>query len=76
MPQPTDLERQVLDNIAVGLGSRESWSGADELEWIANEIGRVRPHPDDCRTTLSSSNKRPDELRRRATSASNTESPH
>lgn len=48
MPQPTDLERQVLDNIAVGLGSRESWSGADELEWIANEIGRVRPHPGDC----------------------------
>lgn len=40
-------DTEVVDKIAVGLGTQETWSGADALEWIANVIGDVRPHPGD-----------------------------
>lgn len=39
----TDTE--IVDAIAVGLGTQDGWSGADTLEWIADVIGQVRPHP-------------------------------
>jgi hypothetical protein len=41
--QVTDSD--VVDAIALGLGTAETWSGADALEWIADVIGRVRWHP-------------------------------
>ena len=37
---------EVLNRIAIGLGSQEEW-GSDELEWIAEAIGTVLPHPGD-----------------------------
>lgn len=40
----TDTE--VVDRIALGLGTQSKW-GSDELEWIADLIGMVRPHPGD-----------------------------
>ncbi|MNY75788.1 hypothetical protein D3C86_2151680 [compost metagenome] len=40
-------DTDVVDAIALGLGTKPEWSGADELEWIANTIGKVRPHPGD-----------------------------
>lgn len=40
----TVLDSDMVDRIALGLGTQEHW-GSDELEWIANAIGRVRPHP-------------------------------
>lgn len=43
----TATDEQVVDRIAALLGTRESWSGADMLERIANLIGYVRPHPGD-----------------------------
>jgi hypothetical protein len=38
-------DSDIVDRIAVGLGTKTSWGGGDELEWIANEVGAVRPHP-------------------------------
>ena len=38
-------DTDVVDAIALGLGTKPEWSGADELDWIANAIGAVRPHP-------------------------------
>lgn len=43
--ETTDTD--IVDAIALGLGTKPEWSGADELEWIANAIGFVRPHPGD-----------------------------
>lgn len=40
-------EVDVVDAIALGLGTRPEWSGADELDWIADTIAAVRPHPGD-----------------------------
>ena len=40
-------DTDIVDAIALGLGTKPEWSGADELEWIANAIGSVRPHPGD-----------------------------
>ena len=38
----------VIDRIATLLGTSEEWSGADMLEFIADLIGDVRPHPGNC----------------------------
>lgn len=38
----------VIDRIATLLGTSEEWSGADMLEFIADLIGDVRPHPGGC----------------------------
>jgi len=40
-----ETDESVVDKIAVGLGTQSSWNGGDCLEWIANLIGQVRPHP-------------------------------
>lgn len=40
-------DTDVVDAIALGLGTKPEWSGATELEWIAETIGAVRPHPGD-----------------------------
>ncbi len=40
-------DTDVVNAIALGLGTRPEWSGADELEWIADAIGQVREHPGD-----------------------------
>lgn len=40
-------DTDVIDAIALGLGTKPEWSGADELEWIADTVGAVRPHPGD-----------------------------
>jgi hypothetical protein len=40
-------DTDIVDAIALGLGTKPVWSGADELEWIANTVGKVRPHPGD-----------------------------
>lgn len=40
-------DTDVVDAISLGLGTRPEWSGGDELEWIADAIGAVRPHPGD-----------------------------
>lgn len=40
---PTDTD--IVDAIALGLGTKASWDGADELEWIADTIAKVRDHP-------------------------------
>ncbi|MFB7917068.1 hypothetical protein [Streptomyces sp. NPDC056061] len=40
-------DTDVVDAIALGLGTRPNWSGAQELTWIADTIGKVRPHPGD-----------------------------
>lgn len=44
--EPTDTD--VLDALSLGLGTKPEWSGAGTLEWVANTIGRVRPHPGDA----------------------------
>lgn len=41
----------AIDKIAIMLGTRAEWSGADMLESIANIIGTVRPHPGDSADT-------------------------
>lgn len=41
-------DTNVIDAIALGLGSRPEWLGADELEWIAEIISAVREHPGDA----------------------------
>lgn len=38
-------DNDVVDALALGLGTRPEWKGGDELEWIANVIGLVRTHP-------------------------------
>lgn len=38
-------DAEVVDAIALGLGTKDEWSGADELEWIAETLARVREHP-------------------------------
>ncbi|MFF1880273.1 hypothetical protein ACFVVC_02225 [Pseudarthrobacter sp. NPDC058196] len=40
-------DTDIVDAIALGLGTKPEWSGADELEWIANAVGTVRSHPGD-----------------------------
>lgn len=40
-------DTDVVDAIALGLGTKPKWSGADDLEWIADTISAVRPHPGD-----------------------------
>lgn len=43
---PRKTDQSVIDKIAVGLGTRAEWDSG-ELEWIAEAIGTVRPHPGD-----------------------------
>lgn len=40
-------DTDVVDAIALGLGTKPEWEGADELEWITDAIGAVRSHPGD-----------------------------
>lgn len=40
-------DTDIVDAIALGLGTRPEWEGAAELEWIADAIGYVRSHPGD-----------------------------
>lgn len=40
-------DTDVIDAIALGLGTRSEWSGGDCLEWIADGIGAVREYPGD-----------------------------
>lgn len=40
-------DTDIVDAIALGLGTKPNWQGRDELKWIADEIGKVRPHPCD-----------------------------
>lgn len=40
-------DTDVVDAIALGLGTKPDWKGLDELKWIANAIAKVRPHPGD-----------------------------
>lgn len=37
----------AIDKIATLLGTSSEWKGADYLQWIADIIGSVRPHPGD-----------------------------
>jgi hypothetical protein len=39
-------DQRAIDVIACGLGTKTEWS-SEELEWIADVIGSVRPHPGD-----------------------------
>ena len=41
-------DTDVVDAIALGLGTRSEWSGGDCLEWIADDIAAVREHPGDA----------------------------
>ncbi|MGW0896948.1 hypothetical protein ACWD0G_08105 [Streptomyces goshikiensis] len=41
-------DTDIVDAIALGLGTSPDWSGADTLTWVADTIGRVRSHPGDC----------------------------
>ncbi|MGW2984278.1 hypothetical protein [Streptomyces goshikiensis] len=41
-------DTDVVDAIALGLGTSPHWSGANTLTWIADTIGKVRSHPGDC----------------------------
>lgn len=41
-------DTDIIDAIALGLGTQSDWSGGDCLEWIANLIGAVRDHPGDA----------------------------
>ncbi|MBD0673929.1 hypothetical protein [Streptomyces sp. CBMA156] len=41
-------DTDVVDAIALGIGTSPDWSGADTLEWIADVIGKVRSHPGGC----------------------------
>ncbi|PUB32494.1 hypothetical protein C8K30_1011020 [Promicromonospora sp. AC04] len=38
-------DTDVVDAIALGLGTQPQWSGADELQWIADAVGAVRERP-------------------------------
>lgn len=38
-------DSDVIDRIATLLGTADAWPGADFLEYIADLIGQVRPHP-------------------------------
>ncbi|MEU7156107.1 hypothetical protein AB0A98_06635 [Streptomyces chrestomyceticus] len=38
-------DTDVVDAIALGLGTSPEWTGTETLEWIANTIGKVRNHP-------------------------------
>lgn len=38
-------DQDTVDRIATLLGTAETWPGADFLEYIADLIGQVRPHP-------------------------------
>ncbi|MFD2024162.1 hypothetical protein [Promicromonospora aerolata] len=38
-------DTDVVDAIALGLGTKSEWSGADELTWIAEVVGAVRAEP-------------------------------
>ncbi|MBL1115362.1 hypothetical protein JK364_23615 [Streptomyces sp. 110] len=40
-------DTDVVDAIALGLGTSPDWSGAHTLEWVADTIGKVRQHPGD-----------------------------
>ncbi|MEU3050510.1 hypothetical protein ABZ705_29075 [Streptomyces sp. NPDC006984] len=37
-------DTDVVDAIALGLGTSPDWSGANTLEWITDAIGKVRSH--------------------------------
>lgn len=41
-------DTDIVDAIALGLGTKPKWQGRDELTWIADAIGKVRPHPYDA----------------------------
>jgi hypothetical protein len=41
-------DTDIVDAIALGLGTKTNWQGRDELTWIADAIGKVRPHPHDA----------------------------
>lgn len=41
-------DTDVVNAIALGLGTKSEWSGADDLEWIADVISQVREHPGDA----------------------------
>ena len=45
-PEQAIKEANTLRRIATGLGSKESWKGAEELEWIALAITRSAGLPD------------------------------
>ena len=38
-------DTDIVDAIALGLGTKSEWSGADELKWIAEVIGAARAEP-------------------------------
>ncbi|MFD8609411.1 hypothetical protein [Streptomyces sp. NPDC059631] len=38
-------DSEVVDAIALGLGTSPEWPGADTLKWIAEAIGKVRDEP-------------------------------
>ncbi|MFF8914204.1 hypothetical protein ACF08M_12970 [Streptomyces sp. NPDC015032] len=40
-------DTDVVDAIALGLGTSPEWPGTDTLKWIADTIGMVRNHPGD-----------------------------
>ncbi|NEA20744.1 hypothetical protein [Streptomyces halstedii] len=40
-------DTDVVDAIALGLGTSSEWPGTDTLTWIADTIGKVRSHPGD-----------------------------
>lgn len=41
-------DTDIVDAIALGLGTKPRWQGRDELTWIADAISKVRPHPYDA----------------------------
>ncbi|GAA3138705.1 hypothetical protein JOF29_000237 [Kribbella aluminosa] len=41
-------DTDIVDAIALGLGTKPKWQGRAELTWIADAIGEVRPHPYDA----------------------------
>lgn len=41
-------DTDVVDAIALGLGTKRRWRGRDELTWIADAIAKVRPDPYDA----------------------------
>lgn len=38
-------DSDVVDAIALGLGTQSGWNGAADLEWVAETIAKVRRHP-------------------------------
>lgn len=38
-------DTDVVDALALGLGTRRLWNGGDALEWITDTLGHVRTHP-------------------------------